>query len=105
VTDPDAVFVALADATRRQVLASLAGTQSATATELAQDLPVSRQAVVKHLGVLAHAGLVEGERTGREVRYHVTPAPLQDAATWMADVGAQWDRRLARLRDRLADRR
>ena len=60
-------------------------------------LPISRQAVVKHLGALTDAGLLERERAGREVRYRVTPAPLSDAVSWMAHVGAQWDDRLAAL--------
>ena len=92
----DAVFGALADPTRRRLLSEIAGSP-ATATELAGSLPISRQAVVKHLGALAEAGLIERERAGREVRFHVTPAPLSDAVSWMARVGAQWDERLASL--------
>jgi len=90
------VFGALADPTRRELLSTIAQ-HPATATELAGGLPISRQAVVKHLGALADAGLLERERTGREVRYRVTPAPLSDAVSWMAHVGAQWDERLASL--------
>jgi len=92
----DAVFGALADPTRRRLLSEIAG-HPATATELAGSLPISRQAVVKHLGALADAGLIQRERAGREVRFHVTPAPLSDAVSWMAHVGAQWDERLASL--------
>ena len=69
-----------------------------TATQLAADLPISRQAVVKHLASLTDAGLIDRERAGREVRYRVTPQPLTDAVSWMADVGAQWDTRLATLK-------
>ena len=97
----DAVFAALADPTRRRLLGRLAEEQSATATELAASEPVSRQAIVKHLRSLDEAGLVTPSRTGREVRYALTPEPLGDAVGWMATVGAQWDRRLARLRGRL----
>ena len=97
----DAVFAALADPTRRRLLGRLAAQQSATATELAASETVSRQAIVKHLRSLDDAGLVTPSRTGREVRYALTPEPLQDAVGWMATVGAQWDRRLARLRGRL----
>ena len=97
----DAVFAALADSTRRRLLGRLAEEQSATATELAAAEPVSRQAIVKHLHSLDEAGLVAPSRTGREVRYALTPEPLEDAVGWMATVGAQWDRRLARLRGRL----
>ncbi|HWF50685.1 MAG TPA: metalloregulator ArsR/SmtB family transcription factor [Solirubrobacteraceae bacterium] len=93
-----AVFGALADPTRRRLLATIAGHPEATATELASELPISRQAVIKHLSALADAGLLDRERTGREVRYHVTPAPLSDAVSWMAQVGGQWDDRLGALK-------
>ncbi|MHB1570884.1 MAG: ArsR/SmtB family transcription factor [Solirubrobacteraceae bacterium] len=91
-----AVFGALADPMRRALLARLA-TRPATATELAEGLPISRQAVVKHLSALAHAGLLDREKRGRDVRYRVTPEPLGDAVSWIAKVGGQWDDRLARL--------
>jgi DNA-binding transcriptional ArsR family regulator len=97
----DAVFAALADPTRRRLLGRLAEQDSATATELAVSEPVTRQAVVKHLQSLGEAGLVTPSREGREVRYAITAAPLQDAVGWMVTVGAQWDRRLDRLRRRL----
>jgi DNA-binding transcriptional ArsR family regulator len=96
VDGADAVFGALADPTRRALLSRIAA-HPATATELAGGLPISRQAVVKHLGALAEAGLLERERAGREVRYRVTPAPLTDAVSWIAEVGSQWDERLATL--------
>jgi DNA-binding transcriptional ArsR family regulator len=92
------VFSALSDPTRRTLLATIAE-HPATATELASDLPISRQAVLKHLTALADAGLLDRERAGREVRYRMTPAPLSEAVGWMAEVGAQWDDRLAALRD------
>ena len=90
------VFAALADPTRREVMELLArGTT--TATEIAAELPVSRQAVAKHLAVLEDAGLVAAQRTGRERRFSPTPAPLGDAISWMASVGGQWDERLRAL--------
>jgi DNA-binding transcriptional ArsR family regulator len=92
-----AVFGALSDPRRRALLAEIARHPEATATELAAELPISRQAVLKHLNALADAGLLDSERSGREVRYRVTPAPLSDAVSWMAAVGAQWDERLAVL--------
>jgi DNA-binding transcriptional ArsR family regulator len=92
-----AVFGALSDPTRRQLLAAVAHRPELTATELAAELPISRQAVVKHLSALAEAGLLDRERAGREVRYRVTPEPLSAAVSWMADVGGQWDQRLAAL--------
>jgi DNA-binding transcriptional ArsR family regulator len=96
-----AVFSALADPTRRSLLASISSRPAATATELAAELPITRQAVIKHLTALADAGLLDREREGREVRYSVTPAPLSDAVSWMASVGGQWDDRLAALKRQL----
>jgi DNA-binding transcriptional ArsR family regulator len=98
----DDVFDALADATRRQVLRRLADGGPQTPTELAGHLPVSRQAVSKHLDVLGRAGLVTSARTGRETRFTFRPEPLTDAADWMAEVGATWDKRLAALKRRLS---
>jgi DNA-binding transcriptional ArsR family regulator len=95
-----AVFSALSDPTRRSLLAAIATRPAATATELAANLPISRQAVVKHLSALADAGLLDREREGREVRYSVTPAPLTDAMSWIVDVGGQWNDRLAALERR-----
>ncbi|HEX8975037.1 MAG TPA: metalloregulator ArsR/SmtB family transcription factor [Solirubrobacteraceae bacterium] len=97
----DAVFGALADPMRRRLLATIAQ-RPATATELAGALPITRQAVAKHLASLTEAGLLVREREGRDVRYRATPAPLSSAASWMAEVGGQWDQRLARLADALA---
>ena len=91
------MFAALADPTRREVLRSLADRPELTASRLAGELPMSRQAVAKHLAALHRAGLVEARREGRETRYVLTPAPLADAMAWMADVGGAWDDRLARL--------
>lgn len=99
----DAVFAALADPTRRQLLALLGSGGEASATELARSLPVTRQAVQKHLGVLAAADLVATHRVGREVLYRPTPAPMSNAMAWMAEVGSQWDARLAALGRSLAE--
>ncbi|WP_188197673.1 ArsR/SmtB family transcription factor [Nonomuraea sp. SYSU D8015] len=94
----DSVLVALADPTRRRLLDLLAAQGEATATTLAERLPVSRQAVVKHLAVLDAAGLVSGSRVGREVRFAVRPAALDATARWMAALAADWDRRLAKIK-------
>jgi DNA-binding transcriptional ArsR family regulator len=94
----DRVFSALSDPTRRELLRTIAEEPETTATELAARLPISRQAVLKHLAALADAGLVDRERSGREVHYRVTPQPLTEAVSWMADVGAAWDGRLAALK-------
>jgi DNA-binding transcriptional ArsR family regulator len=91
-----AVFGALADPMRRRLLSEISA-HPATATELASGLPISRQAVAKHLTSLSDAGLLRRERAGRDVRYRVTPQPLSEAVSWMAEVGGQWDDRLARL--------
>jgi DNA-binding transcriptional ArsR family regulator len=94
----DSVLVALADPTRRQLLDLLAAQGESTATTLARRLPVSRQAVVKHLAVLDAAGLVAGSRVGREVRYALRPAALDATARWMAALASDWDRRLAKIK-------
>ena len=99
MTDDSAgrVFSALADPMRRQLLSTISATP-ATATELASGLPISRQAVSKHLAALSDAGLLERERAGRDIRYRITPEPLSDAMSWMVEVGGEWDKRLASLR-------
>jgi DNA-binding transcriptional ArsR family regulator len=105
VTDKpvDAVFSALSDPTRRSVM-RLLSEGDANATEIADQLPISRQAVTKHLSALSEAGFVTSERDGREKRYHFTPAPFRDAMSWMADVGAGWDSRLDALQQLLQNR-
>jgi DNA-binding transcriptional ArsR family regulator len=101
----DAVFAALADGNRRGLLRRIAERGAATATELASELPVTRQAVSKHLAALVRAGLVRGLRVGRETRYELTPEPLADAIGWIEDVGAIWDARLAALSAHLRSER
>ena len=104
VADPGLIFDALADATRRTVLRAVAEDGPLTATELAARLPVTRQAVAKHLGTLEAAGLVWSEKEGRDVRFRFDPQPLDDAVAWIAAVGERWERRLAVLGDRLRRR-
>ncbi len=94
----DAVFFALADPTRRAVVRRLLSRDSVTATQLAGDLPITRQAIAKHLVALTDAGLVASRREGRETRYRLTPEGLGDASSWLETVGAEWDERLERLR-------
>ncbi|HEX4429977.1 MAG TPA: metalloregulator ArsR/SmtB family transcription factor [Frankiaceae bacterium] len=94
----DGVLAALADPTRRQLLDQVSTRGQATASTLADGLPISRQAVVKHLAVLDAAGLVEATRVGREVRYAVRPQALDTTARWMASLAADWDRRLAKIK-------
>ena len=95
----DDVFAALGDPTRRWIVERLSADGPQTATQLAAELPISRQAVAKHLGSLADAGLVDSVRAGRETRYELQPEPLETAAEWASAVGARWDERLERLRD------
>lgn len=97
-TGPDAVFSALSDPTRREVIRRLSEEGPTTLGELAAELPVTRQAVSKHLVVLEEAGLVQASGDTRRRRYRLTPRPLADAMGWMVDVGAEWDERLEALR-------
>ena len=101
-TAADDVFAALADPTRWRVLELLAARGEGTATTLAGEMPVSRPAVIKHLAVLARAGLVESRRQGREVLFTLRPERLEATARWMAGLASQWDARLAALK-RLAE--
>jgi len=94
---PHEVFAALADPTRLEMLTRLARAGPATATELSSALPISRQAVAKHLAALSAVGLVERHPSGREVRYSFEPGRLGDVVRWAEDVGDTWDRRLDRL--------
>jgi DNA-binding transcriptional ArsR family regulator len=96
------VFVALADPTRRALLAALAAGGPATATDLAVRLPISRQAIAKHLALLGDAGLVTaepGER--RRVRFRLRSAPMQVAQQFLAALARDWDGPLDALREHL----
>lgn len=100
--DVDELWAAVADPTRRRLLDALLARGEATATTLAGELPVTRQAVAKHLAVLERAGLVDSRRLGREVRYAVRPERLDAATEWLARVAAEWDQRLGAIK-RLAE--
>ena len=96
------VFIALADPTRRAILAALAAGGPATATDLATRLPITRQAIAKHMALLAEAGLVSaepGER--RRVRYRLRSAPMQVAQQFLAALARDWDSQLESLQDHL----
>jgi len=104
--DPEAiaeqVFAALADPSRRAILAALASGGPATATDLAGRLPITRQAIAKHLALLALAGLVTtepGER--RRVRYRLRSAPMRVAQQFLAALARDWDDPLDALKDHL----
>ena len=93
-----ATFAALGEPTRWAILEAL-GRGDASASGLAGALPVSRQAIAKHLAVLAEVGLVEQVRVGREIRYRALGAELSAVARELDRVGAEWDHRLALIRD------
>jgi DNA-binding transcriptional ArsR family regulator len=97
----DAVFAALADRTRRAILRAVAEQGPVTATALSEGLPITRQAVAKHLGLLRDAGLVAADRAGRETRFVAVTGPLDDLAAWAEAAGRRWDDRLTRLRHQL----
>jgi DNA-binding transcriptional ArsR family regulator len=98
------LLAAVAEPSRRQLLDALLARGEATATTLAGDSPLTRQAVSKHLGVLDRAGLVESRREGREVRYAVRAERLNAATRSMAELAADWDERLQAIK-RLAEAR
>ncbi len=91
------VFGALADPTRRMLYTRLARGGPATATALSRDLSISRQAVAKHLGILADASMAETARVGRETRYEASLSPLGDLQDWISSIQEQWTARLAGL--------
>jgi len=96
------VFAALADPTRRAILAALASGGPATATDLSAHLPITRQAIAKHLALLAEVGLVTaepGER--RRVRYRLRSVPMQAAQQFLAALARDWDSPLGALKEHL----
>lgn len=100
MTDVGLVFAALADPTRRAMIDTLLRDGSTSVPALSAALPITRQAVAKHLAVLADAGLIErADATGgREVHYNLRPGALHDAAAWMRATEDAWDDRLKRLK-------
>jgi len=92
------LFAALADPVRRGLLINLAEHSPRTATQLAQEYPITRQGILKHLTILEHAGLVAIHQSGREKRYTLTPEPLEELDQWIDNIGAKWDERLLRLK-------
>ncbi|MBC8074628.1 MAG: winged helix-turn-helix transcriptional regulator [Chloroflexales bacterium] len=92
------IFAALADPVRRSLLTNLAEHSPKTATQLAQEYPITRQGILKHLAILEAASLVAVQQKGREKRYTLTPEPLGELEQWIKDIGAIWDARLLRLK-------
>jgi len=91
------VCAALADETRWQILQSV-GEQALSASELAERMPISRQAIARHLAVLAHAGLVEPEQAGRQLRYRAVGGRLSELARQLETIGLGWQRRLSAIK-------
>ena len=102
LAEDERLWAAIGDPSRLQVLDLLLARGTSTHPQLARELPVSRQAVAKHLAALDRAGLVERRRGGREVRFSVRPDRLGDAARQLAGVADRWDRRLRTIK-RLAE--
>lgn len=92
------VFTALADPMRRKLLLTLVENSPRTATQLAEDYPITRQGILKHLDILEAAGLVTVQQKGREKRYTPALAPLSELEQWIQDISARWDERLLRLK-------
>ena len=95
----DEVFAALADPTRRDVLEALANRGASSASGMARILPVSRQAIAKHLQIMEEAGLVSGHKQGRELCFEVQPRALLATARWMERAALRWEQRLDRIKD------
>ena len=96
--DSETLVAAVTDPTRRQMLDLMLAHGETTATALAAELPVTRQAVAKHLAVLDRVGLVEGRREGREMRFHLNIARLDEANRSLEELAADWDRRLLAIK-------
>ncbi|MBI2704469.1 MAG: helix-turn-helix transcriptional regulator [Actinobacteria bacterium] len=90
---------------RRALLRAVVDRAPVTATELAADLPISRQAVAKHLTVLTDAGLVEPTRVGREARFEARTENLEPASSWITETSSAWEKRFDRLQRRLQRKR
>src|SRR5688572_29714091 len=88
------IFTALADPLRRRLLVNLAQSSPRTATQLAEEYPITRQGILKHLTILESAGLVAVQQRGREKRYTLTPEPLSELEQWIKELTSTWDERL-----------
>ena len=96
--ETEALVAAVTEPSRRQLLDLLLERGESTATVLADSLPISRQAVSKHLAVFTRVGLVEGEKSGREMRYRLNVERLDQASRSLGELAAAWDRRLMRIK-------
>jgi DNA-binding transcriptional ArsR family regulator len=100
----ETIFNAVADPTRRLILDRLRAQGPLSIKQLADPLPISRQAVTKHLDILLDSDLVEMRRVGRERMHFLNPQPLQELEEWLQPYSESWDRRLTRLQLHLEDR-
>jgi DNA-binding transcriptional ArsR family regulator len=96
--EPAAIFAALGDPTRIALIGRLSRGEAQSIVQIGEGLPISRQAVAKHLDVLHQAGLVRRQKSGREVHFALQRQAIEDARTWLAEIGTQWDGALARLK-------
>jgi DNA-binding transcriptional ArsR family regulator len=97
------IFTALADPTRRKLLKDLAKDSPKTATQLANDYPITRPGIIKHLNILEEAGLVKKSQKGRDQRYTLAPEPLSELEQWIQEINEIWDSKLLRLKTMLED--
>ena len=97
------MFAALADPTRAQIIGWLDGGKTGTATRFAARLPISRQAVSRHLNELENAGLIVGTKHGSEVRFALQPGAFTETAEWLQERADRWEQSLQRLADHLGD--
>ena len=97
------VFEAVADSTRRKILARLRLSGALSVNEIADELPMTRQAVTKHLNVLCQAGLLRTRREGRRRLHELDPDPLKEVDEWLAPYSAFWDETLAQLEQHLEE--
>lgn len=101
LTPMETIFSAVADPTRRLILDRLRSHGPLSVKQLADPLPISRQAVTKHLDILLKSHLVEMRRVGRERMHLLNPQPLQELEEWLQPYSEDWDRRLTRLQQHL----
>lgn len=97
------VFAALGDETRLSLVKHLADGEAHSIAELSVDSPLTRQAITKHLRVLEDAGIVRSEKSGRESLFRFVPEPMDELKVYIAELSAQWDQRLSRLKEFLED--
>jgi DNA-binding transcriptional ArsR family regulator len=97
------VFEAVSDPTRREILERLKSSGALSLTEIAAPLPMTRQAVTKHLDLLRDAGLVKVRRAGRVRMHHLDPLPLRQLDEWLAPYSAFWDQALGQLQQHLKE--